>query len=124
MSLALVIEDEPELAGFVAGAFHYLGFEAPIVESTADALELIERAGNVEVVFVHLSREGEQRIFISTIARRWPAIKIILLSSHAENIGELPSSILLTKPTNPATLMAIIMQAALGGDLSPRGLLH
>ncbi len=123
MCLALVIEDEPELAGFVVGAFRHLNIEAVAVESAERAIELIDQTGRVDVAFVNLSREDQQQTLVTTVASRWPHIKLIVLSPRAEDMGRIPPAIFITKPTNAAILMAVLKRVALNTGKS-RGFLQ
>lgn len=113
MRLALVIEDEPDIAGFVVAAFKRFGFDAFVVESVADAVEFLEQSNGVAAIFVHLNKESEQRELVTTVAARWPATTIILLSSRLESLRDLPPSIFLAKPTAAATIMAVIRRLAI-----------
>jgi DNA-binding response OmpR family regulator len=123
MRLALVIEDEPQVAGFVVGAFRHLGFEAAAVESCEHAIELIDRSGKVVVVLVHLTSDEEQLALVTTVAERWPRIKIIVMSSRPEDMTRLPPAILLSEPTSATMIMAVLKRVALEtGTL--RGFLH
>ena len=123
MRLALVIEDEPQVAGFVVGAFRHLGFEAAAVESCEHAIELIDRSGKVVVVLVHLTSDKEQLALVTTVAERWPRIKIIVMSSRPEDMTRLPPAILLSEPTSATMIMAVLKRVALEtGTL--RGFLH
>ena len=118
MPVALVIEDEPELAAFAAAAFHRFGFDAFAVESVAEALDARERPDPVSVLFINLSREDDELTLVRTVAARWPATKIILLSARLHSLRDLPPSIFLAKPTTAATIIAIIRRVAQssGGD--------
>lgn len=113
MCLALVIEDEPELAGFVVGAFRHLSFEAVAVELVERAIELMERTDRVAVAFVNLSAQGQLQALVTTIASRWPRVKMIVLSSQAEDMRRLPPAFFITKPTSGAILMAVLKRVAL-----------
>ncbi len=123
MQLALVIEDEPEVAGFLTGAFRHLGFEAVTVQSGEHAMELIDRTGKVVVAFVHLSNDEEQHAMVTTVAERWPHTKLIVMSSRPEDLARLPPIIFLGKPTSAVMIMAVLKRVAL--ETGPRrGFLH
>lgn len=123
MGVALVIEDEPELAGFVVGAFRHLSFEAVAVESAERAIELIDRTGRVVVAFVNLSAQDQRQALVTTIAARWPHVKMIVLSSQPEDMRRIPPVLFITKPTSGAILMAVLKRLALDTGKS-RGFLH
>jgi DNA-binding response OmpR family regulator len=112
MPVALVIEDEPELAAFAIAAFNRFGFDAFVVESVAEALDILERSEQTSVLFINLSREDDELSLVRAVAARWPAIKIILLSARLHSLRDLPPSIFLAKPTTPATIIAIIRRVA------------
>ncbi len=124
MPVALVIEDEPELAAFAVAAFNRFGYDAFVIELIVDAIEILERSENIAVVFINLSREEDELALVRTVSGRWPAIKIILLSARLHSLRDLPPSIFLAKPTTPATIIAIIRRVAqtTGVDTkSPKG---
>jgi DNA-binding response OmpR family regulator len=52
MSRALVIDDEPELAGFIVAAFAYAGVEAQVAETVVEAIDMLERDGDIKAVFI------------------------------------------------------------------------
>jgi DNA-binding response OmpR family regulator len=122
MPVALVIEDEPELAAFAVAAFHRFGFDASVVESAAEALEALEHS-DASVLFINLSREDDELTLVREVAARWPAIKIILLSARLHSLRDLPPSIFLAKPTTATTIIAIIRRVAQtsGGDPQASG---
>ena len=123
MSLALVIEDEPELAGFVVGVFRHLSFEGVAVESVERAIDLIDRTGRVAVAVVNLSEPDQQQTLLTTVAARWPHVKMIVLSSQPEDMRRIPPAFFITKPTSGAILMAVLKRVALDAGKS-RGFLH
>ena len=62
MRKALVIEEMPELAGFVAAVFEHLAFELFAVETVAEAIEMLDRDGEFEgCIHQHEWRKGRQR---------------------------------------------------------------
>lgn len=120
MPVALVIEDEPELAAFAVAAFNRFGFDAFVIESIVDAVEILERSENITVLFINLSREGDELALVTTVAARWPAIRIILLSGRLHSLRDLPPSIFLAKPTTAATIIAIIKRVAQTAGADPK----
>ncbi len=120
MPVALVIEDEPELAAFAVAAFNRFGFDAFAIESSVDAVEILERSENIAVLFINLSHEEDELALVRTVAARWPAIKIILLSARLHSLRDLPPSIFLAKPTTSATIVAIIRRVAQSTGADPK----
>lgn len=110
MRKALVVEEIPELAGFVAAVFEHLEFEAFAVETVAEAIEMLNGDGEFEVVFISTNGEKaidapELSIFIKA---RWPTIEIFVASARLERLHELPPCVFIAKPLNPSTLIEII----------------
>ena len=72
---------------------------------------------------VHLTSDKEQLALVTTVAERWPRIKIIVMSSRPEDMTRLPPAILLSEPTSATMIMAVLKRVALEtGTL--RGFLH
>jgi DNA-binding NtrC family response regulator len=110
MRKALVVEEMPELAGFVAAVFERLEIEAFVVETVAEAIEILDADGQFEAVFI--STNGGKAIDAPELSRlikaRWPEIEIFVSSARLERLHELPPCVFIAKPLNPSTLIEII----------------
>ncbi len=110
MRKALVIEEMPELAGFVAAVFEHLAFEAFAVETVAEAIEMLDRDGEFEAVFISTNGEkGVNAVELATLIKaRRPTIEVFVSSERLERLHELPPCVFIAKPLNPSTLIEII----------------
>ncbi|MGO9944916.1 MAG: hypothetical protein ACLPIC_19440 [Rhodoblastus sp.] len=124
MPAALVIEHEPELATFAVAAFKWFGLDAFSIERVSDAIEILEGSNDIAVVMINDTEEGKELQLIKVVARRWPTIKLALLSAHLDNLRDLPPFVFIAKPTTAELIFAIIERVALAArpDLnSPNG---
>jgi CheY-like chemotaxis protein len=113
MRRALVIGEEPGLAGFVAAVFVHFGAEADIVETVVEAIDLLERDGDIDAIFIDSSEESSIDAFelAGRIAARWPAKHLFVSSERQDLLQLLPPCVFLAKPWNPRTLISVIERA-------------
>ncbi len=91
--------------------------------STTPTEQIMSVVVKVVVVFVHLTSDEEQLALVTTVAERWPRIKIIVMSSRPEDMTRLPPAFLLSEPASATMIMAVLKRVALEtGTL--RGFLH
>ncbi|MDR3424299.1 MAG: hypothetical protein P4M13_04370 [Alphaproteobacteria bacterium] len=126
MSVALVVEDEPEFSTFVVAVFERAGFDAFAIEYIVDAIEIIQQSNDVEILFINLAEQGDDFELVKVVSRQWPTIKLILLSTQMDSLRALPPAVFVTKPTTPAVLIAMIEHVALASanNRTSRGTLH
>lgn len=108
MPAALVIEDEPELATFVCAIFNRFGLETIAVESVAEGVGILEKADDIAVLLLNLSKDYDQLELAKFVTSRRPAVKLIFVSSTLASLRELPPVVFLAKPTTSMALIAII----------------
>ena len=80
----LVVEDELLVGMDMAEAFRAEGYDAMVALSAEEGLAILEREGDVRVVFTDIDLPG--RIdgidLANEIERRWPQIEILMTSGH------------------------------------------
>jgi DNA-binding response OmpR family regulator len=108
MPVALVVEDEPEISAFVIAAFRQFGCDAFAIESVEDAVEILQTSSDISVLFINLAEQRDELELAQAVSRQWPKIKLILLSARLDSLRALPPAIFMTKPTNPAAIIAIV----------------
>jgi DNA-binding response OmpR family regulator len=108
MPVALVVEDEPEISAFVIASFRQFGCDAFAIESVSDAVEILHNSNDISVLFINLAEQSDELELAQVVSRQWPKIKLILLSARLDSLRALPPAIFMTKPTNPAAIIAII----------------
>lgn len=123
MPAALVVEDEPELASFACAVFSRVGLDAFAVESSAEAIDILENSWDIAVLLINLTGERDELDLAKTVASRWPAIRLILVTDRLASLRELPPVVFLSKPTTSMALMAIVEQIvrATSPPFGPRG---
>jgi CheY-like chemotaxis protein len=121
MSLAMVIEDEPEIATFASAVFKRYGLETITVESAPEAIEMMQGVRDISVLLLNMTRGREQLELARLIAARWPAVQIILMSSHLDSLRDLPPVVFLAKPTTSTALIAMIRRVISAPPNSPMG---
>ncbi|MDR3424255.1 MAG: hypothetical protein P4M13_04140 [Alphaproteobacteria bacterium] len=121
MSLAMVIEDEPEIATFASAVFKRYGLDTITVESAPEAIEMMQGVRDISVLLLNMTKGREQLDLARLIAARWPAVQIILMSSHLDSLRDLPPVVFLAKPTTSTALIAMIRRVISAPPNSPRG---
>lgn len=122
MPVALVVEDEPEISAFVIAAFRQFGCDAFAIESVDDALTILETSSDISVLFINLAEQRDELELAQIVSRQWPKIKLVLLSARLDSLRALPPAIFMTKPTNPAAIIAIVKRVTNEtGQARPQG---
>ena len=126
MPVALVVEDEPEYSFFVLSAFERSGIEALVMENITNAVDFIEQFSSIDVLFINLTECGYGLELAKIVSKRWPTIKLFILSAQMDRMRPLPPAVFVAKPTTPAVLIAMIehVALALAKDRVGRGTLH
>jgi CheY-like chemotaxis protein len=79
----LVVEDEPDLAQLAATLFESLGYDVLLANNGKDALALLERNVDVDVVFSDVMMPQMSGIELARIVRReYPNARIVLASGY------------------------------------------
>ncbi|MDI9848550.1 hypothetical protein QM467_10830 [Rhodoblastus sp. 17X3] len=103
-----MVEDEPEISAFVIATFRQFGCDAFAIESAEDAVEILQTSGDISVLFINLAEQRDELELAQVVSRQWPKIKLVLLSARLDSLRALPPAIFMTKPTNPAAIIAIV----------------
>ena len=106
--IAIVIEDEPELATFLAAVFDRVGFDTIAFESFQDAIESLGIYENIAVLLSNITGDEELLAGMKEIAARWPSVRLMVLSERFNRLSELPPATFISKPTNARLLIATI----------------
>lgn len=79
----LVVEDEEDLAALAATLFESLGYDVLVANNGKDALALLERNVDIDVVFSDVMMPQMSGIELARIVRRdYPAARIVLASGY------------------------------------------
>jgi DNA-binding NtrC family response regulator len=80
----LVVEDEMLIRMISAEMLEDAGFKVIEAESADEALQILERAENVQVLFTDIRMPGSMDglELAMLVHRRWPNIKLLLTSGH------------------------------------------
>ncbi|HWZ47651.1 MAG TPA: PAS domain S-box protein [Herbaspirillum sp.] len=107
----LIVEDEPDLLDVAAGLFRAIGYEVVTASSSAEAIDLLARIGDIDILFSDVVMpHGMNGVELACLARqRYPTLKIMLVSGYplpalkAEH-GDLENFPFLHKPYQLAEL--------------------
>ncbi len=111
--LALVVEDESLVAGYLSDMLTDLGFQPYIAQTAAEALELV-KVGVFTVAFVDLALPDQSGLeVISEIKDSCPEMPIVIASAYgemagrdmADNVNKIP---VLTKPYDQRVLSSLL----------------
>jgi len=105
----LVVEDNPAVRQVAIRQFSTLGYEVAEVASAPEALRMLERDRNFDLVFSDMVMPGGMsgHELAMAIAARWPAIRVLLTSGYPEMVVRERRDIspnLLSKPYRQADL--------------------
>lgn len=115
-SRVLVVEDNDGVRQIVVRQITDMGCEVTIAKSGAEALSMLEQGLSVDLVFSDVVMPGEvSGIELATqVAKRWPAVKILLTSGFPEAVLNRSNPTLrakiLSKPYRVADLDAELSQ--------------
>lgn len=81
---ALVVDDQPEVLGMAVELFQMLGYEVVSANNGAEALAILRRTPDIDVLFSDVVMPGMSGLGLGHEARRvLPSLKIILASGYA-----------------------------------------
>jgi PAS domain S-box-containing protein len=108
---ALVVDDQEDVLNMAVELFRTLGYEVLSANNGSDALEILKRTPNVDVLFTDVVMPGMSGIELGQQARALaPKMKIILASGHAapalkaENVS-VDEFQLITKPYSVSQIL-------------------
>lgn len=121
----LVVEDQPELHALIARALRPEGYRIIEAMSAAEALEILEREGEViDLVLSDVVMPGTSGLELAShVQANYPATRVLLMSGFAgakrwETGDLLPAIGMLSKPFTPAHLREAI-DRVMEGEPSP-----
>ncbi|MGZ8316161.1 MAG: PAS domain S-box protein [Telluria sp.] len=100
----LVVEDEEDLAQLAATLFESIGYEVLVANNGKDALVLLERNPDVDVIFCDIMMPQMNGIELARIARdKYPGARIVLASGYPmpalrEQQGDIEEFAFVSKP--------------------------
>jgi two-component system response regulator BaeR len=112
MSVVMIVEDEPELAGLVADYVRAAGFEAVVLGDGAAALAAV-RAAPPDLLVLDLMLPGLDGLALCRAVRSFSTLPIIMVTARVEEIDRLlgletGADDYLCKPFSPRELVARI----------------
>ncbi|GLC91307.1 histidine kinase [Cupriavidus sp. TA19] len=80
----MVVDDEPDVLGLATELFRNIGYEVVAVSSTAEAVNILRRRIDIDVVFADISMpQGISGMEMARLIRsEYPHIKVVLTSGH------------------------------------------
>ncbi len=80
---ALVVDDQPDVLSMAVELFRYMGYEVFAANNGEDALDILKRTPDIDVLFTDVVMPGMSGIELSKRSREIaPAIKILLTSGY------------------------------------------
>lgn len=112
----LVVEDEPLLLLDALDTVEYAGFTVYGAPNADEAIRLLERHGDIRVLFTDVDMPGSMDglKLAHAVRDRWPPITIIVASGHVRvKPEELPENgLFFAKPYPPASLTKALQTIA------------
>jgi CheY-like chemotaxis protein len=116
----LVVEDESLVRVVALEAIGAAGFPAYAAANADEAIRILERQSNIQIVFTDISMPGSMDgiRLAQCIHDRWPPVQFIVTSALAKfRDAELPSgSIFVSKPYSPEQIVHKIEKMAEASD--------
>jgi CheY-like chemotaxis protein len=108
----LVVEDNPEVKAVATAMLEQLDYRIHAVETAAAALDVLQSAERIDLVFTDVMLQGETDgiTLALTIRRRYPDIPVVLTSGYAEALRARHGLPILRKPYQLAALGKIIRE--------------
>jgi PAS domain S-box-containing protein len=110
----LVVDDEPMLRAHVQSQLQASGYRVILAETAAEALDLLESSGPVDLLFSDVMMPGGMngRELAQEARRRIPGLPVLLTSGYNDEFGDDKGGYrLLAKPYRRAELLAQVEQA-------------
>lgn len=108
---ALVVDDQEDVLGMAVDLFQTLGYEVLSANNGTEALAILSRTPDIDVLFSDVVMPGMSGIELAHEARRqWPQLRIILASGYAAPAVAQGQSgtgdfVLITKPYSVAQIL-------------------
>ena len=115
---ALVVEDSPEVAEVAAAYFQQLGYMVKQARGASEALEVLGKDANIELVFSDILMPGGMNgvELGHAIRRRYPAVPVLLATGYSESARDAVQQgfVVLQKPFDVAALDQALREARKG----------
>jgi len=115
--IALVVDDQPDVLDIVVALFRDMGYDVLSANNGKDAIEILKRTPNIDVLFTDVLMPGMSGIVLAQEARKLASgIKIILASGFpapaiAAANSDFGSFAFINKPYRSADLLKILRKA-------------
>ena len=108
--LTVVAEDEPLLRMEVIDFLVDEGFEVHEARDTAEAMEHLERLGDVDLLFtdIHMPGEHDGLALAREVAQRWPCTRIIVCSAWPKPEALPAGAHFFSKPFLPSAVRKVL----------------
>ncbi len=114
VAIVLVVEDEPLLRLAGIDLIEAAGYEAVAASDATEAIAILESRDDIRVVFtdVDMPRGVDGMRLAAIIRDRWPPIKVIVVSGHIEDPGDVipAETVFFSKPYREEEIVATIRQ--------------
>ncbi|WP_283193694.1 response regulator [Rhizobium sp. AN80A] len=114
VAIVLVVEDEPLLRLAGIDLIEAAGYEAVAASDATEAIAILESRDDIRVVFtdVDMPRGVDGMRLAAIIRDRWPPIKVIVVSGHIEDPGDMipAETVFFSKPYREEQIVATIRQ--------------
>lgn len=113
----LVIDDDPNIGLFCTTVLAPEGVEVHTVQTATEALDALDRQAYPVVILDIVMEELDTGCHLArTLAARWPATWVLVLSSMAGPVGpsfdlsSLPVAAVMAKPIQPSDLVDLVRE--------------
>lgn len=110
-----MVEDEPHLLLMAGDLVEDAGLEPIFAENADDAVQLLEGRNDISIVFTDVSMPGSMdgAKLAAAIRKRWPPIKLVVVSGHLVGDPELPEGTrFFRKPYDTAAITSTLRKLA------------
>lgn len=113
----LLTEDNEALGDVTAALLESMGARVERATHAAQALERLERGPAVDVLLTDLTMPGplDGLGLARAVRRRWPGVRVVLISAQGDALGEVDNFPVLRKPCAPAVLAAALRPGVASG---------
>ena len=114
---ALVVDDQPDVLDLAVELFKILGYDVLSANNGADALDILRRTPDIDVLFTDVMMPGMNGVTLGQEARKIsPHIKVLLTSGYAgamlnQNNSDLRDFQLVRKPYRTAEIVKLLRKA-------------
>ena len=113
--VVLVVEDEPLLLMMAGEIVEDAGFEPVIAHNADEAMLVLEGRNDISIVFTDVRMPGSMDgiELVAAIRRRWPPIRLVVVSGHVTGESELPPGThFFRKPYASESIISTLRQLA------------